>query len=354
MKKQNKFVMFIKKHKVLSTIIGLFLLFTISLGGTIGIANATRPKDVAIPNLVGKTVDEVKQILSENKLNYVEESQEYNTEYEAGQVISQNPPFVEGRKIKQNTDVKVVVSLGTEKTTVPVLKGLTKEQAETAADEAKIKLEIIEEISKTVAEGVIIKQEVAPETEVNAGDTVKVYVSIGTGIKQVVVSSVLYQEEANAKKILEEAGLTVTVEYGEDKERGNGVVLKQSIASGETVDEGTNVIITVNKLVELKTGKITINVKELTGFQDTYKETITNEETGESEVVEKENKPKDVKLKVTVDGKQVASRTVKENSTNEKVEVSGKGLITIEINLDGNIKTVEMNLNEKTEMSIPE
>ena len=135
-KKQNKFVMFVKKHKVLSAIIGVFLLFTISLGGTIGIANATRPKDVAIPNLVGKTVDEVKQILSENKLNYVEESQEYNTEYEAGQVIEQNPPFVEGRKIKQNTDVKVVVSLGTEKTTVPVLKGLTKEEAETAAKEA--------------------------------------------------------------------------------------------------------------------------------------------------------------------------------------------------------------------------
>ena len=37
--------------------------------------------------------------------------------------------------------------------------------------------------------------------------------------------------------IIEEMGYEVVeVEYAEDKERGNGVVLKQSIASGETVD----------------------------------------------------------------------------------------------------------------------
>lgn len=353
-KKPNKFVMFIKKHKILSSIIGLFLLFVISLGGTIGIANATRAKEVAIPNLVGKTVDEAKQILKENKLNYVENGSEYNTEYEEGQIISQDPKFVDGRKIKENTDVKVVLSLGTEKTTVPVLKGLTREEAETSAKDAKIKLEFVEEISKTVEAGVIIKQETDPDTEVNAGDTVKVYVSIGTGIKQVVVSSVLYKEEAVAKQTLEEAGLVVAVEYGEDKTRGNGVVLKQSIASGETVDEGSTVTITVNKLVELKNGTVTIDVKALTGFQDTYKETITNDE-GKTEVVEKENEPKDVTLRVTVDGEQVKKSKVKENSTAEKVSnISGKGVVEIKVYIDDTLyKTVNMDLNKTTEMLIP-
>ena len=206
-KKPNKFVEFIKTHKALSAIIGLILLFIITIGATIGISNATRPKDVAIPNLVGKTVDEAKKILEENKLTYVEEESTYSTEYEAGQIISQTPPFVEGRKIKQKTEVKVVVSLGTEKTKVPKLKGLTKEEAEDAADGAKIKLEFIEETSKTVEAGIIIKQEIDTDTEVNAGDTVKVYISIGTGIKQVVVTSVLYQDEATAKQNLEDLGL---------------------------------------------------------------------------------------------------------------------------------------------------
>ena len=353
-KKPNKFAQFIKNHKVLSSIVGLILLFVITLGLTVGISNARRPKEVAIPNLVGKTVDEAKQILTENKLNYVEDSSEYNTTYPAGQIISQTPNFVDGRKIKQNTDVKVVVSLGTETTTVPKLKGLTKDEAEDAAKSAKIKLEFVDEISKTVEAGVIIKQEKDEGETVNAGDTVKVYVSIGTGIKQVAVVSVLYKDEENAKQTLQDLGLTVNVEYGEDKTRGNGVVLKQSIESGKTVDEGSTITITVNKLAELKTGTVTINVKSLTGFKDTYEETTTNTVTGEKETVKKENKAQDVTLKVTVDGEQVYKNSVKENNTAVKVDnVSGTGRVQIKVYIDDTLKrTVEMDLSNTTTMTI--
>ena len=353
-KKPNKFAQFIKNHKVLSSIVGLILLFVITLGLTIGISNARRPKEVAIPNLVGKTVDEAKQILTENKLNYVEDSSEYNTTYPAGQIISQTPNFVDGRKIKQNTNVKVVVSLGTETTTVPKLKGLTKDEAEDAAKSSKIKLEFVDEISKTVEAGVIIKQEKEEGETVNAGDTVKVYVSIGTGIKQVAVVSVLYKDEETAKQTLQDLGLTVNVEYGEDKTRGNGVVLKQSIESGKTVDEGSTITITVNKLAELKTGTVTINVKSLTNFQDTYEETTTNTVTGEKETVKKQNKAQDVTLKVTVDGEQVYKNSVKENNTAVKVDnVSGTGRVQIKVYIDDTLKrTVEMDLSNTTTMTI--
>ena len=355
-KKPNKFAQFIKNHKVLASIVGLILLFVITLGLTIGISNARRPKEVAIPNLVGKTVDEAKQILTENKLNYVEDSSEYNTTYPAGQIISQTPNFVDGRKIKQNTDVKVVVSLGTETTTVPKLKGLTKDEAEDAAKSAKIKLEFVDEISKTVEAGVIIKQEKDEGETVNAGDTVKVYVSIGTGIKQVAVVSVLYKDEETAKQTLQDLGLTVNVEYGEDKTRGNGVVLKQSIESGKTVDEGSTITITVNKLAELKTGTVTINVKSITGFQDTYEETTKNNNTvaGSTETVKKENKAQDVTLKVTVDGEQVYKNSVKENNTAVKVDnVSGTGRVQIKVYIDDTLKrTVEMDLSNTTTMTI--
>ena len=355
-KKPNKFAQFIKNHKVLSSIVGLILLFVITLGLTIGISNARRPKEVAIPNLVGKTVDEAKQILTENKLNYVEDSSEYNTTYPAGQIISQTPNFVDGRKIKQNTDVKVVVSLGTETTTVPKLKGLTKDEAEDAAKSSKIKLEFVDEISKTVEAGVIIKQEKEEGETVNAGDTVKVYVSIGTGIKQVAVVSVFMKDEETAKQTLQDLGLVVNVEYDEDKTKTNGVVLKQSIESGKTVDEGSTITITVNKLAELKTGTVTINVKSITGFQDTYEETTKNNNTvaGSTETVKKENKAQDVTLKVTVDGEQVYKNSVKENNTAVKVDnVSGTGRVQIKVYIDDTLKrTVDMDLSKTTTMTI--
>lgn len=346
-KKPNKFIEFIKNHKVLSSIVGLILLFIITIGLTIGISNATRPKDVEIPNLVGKTVDEVKQILKDNKLNYVEDGQEYSTEYEAGQIISQNPPYVEGRKIKENTDVKVVVSLGTEKTTVPKLKGLTKEEAEEAADEAKIKLEFVEEISKTVESGIIIKQEIDPDTEVNAGDTVKVYISIGTGIKQVVVTSVLYKDEATAKQTLEGIGLTVNVEYDEDKTRGNGVVLKQSISSGTTVDEGTAITITVNKLVEKKSATIYVNMKSITGGYDEKE----NESEDNDETTSKPNTiKKTAKLKIEANGEVIYNKDVDKNETKLNTgnnKITGTGLVTVKVFID-DVKEREADIDLNT------
>ena len=349
-KQPNKFVIFIKKHKVLSSILGLFLLFAISLGGTIGIANATRTKEVAIPNLVGKTVDEAKQILKDNKLNYIEKESEYNAQYEVGQIISQDPTFVDGRKIKENTDVKVVISLGTEKTPVPKLTGMTKEEAETAAKAAKINLEIVEEISKTVEAGYVIKQETDPNTEINAGDTVKVYVSIGTGIEQVVVTSVLYKEEAVAKQTLEGMGLVVEVEYGKDEDRGNGVVLKQSVSSGETVDKGSTITITVNKLAETKTGTVIVDVKSFTGFKEGTTKKEKDEETGKE--IEVKVEPKEVEVKIIVDGKP-KSQKVKENVTNAKFEITGKGIVTIQLWIDGEwIKDSDMNFESTQELTI--
>ena len=330
-KKQNKFVTFVKKHKVFSTIMGLIILFIISISATIGISNATRPKEVQIPNLVGMSVDEAKALLDKEKIKYVEDSQEYNTEYEAGKIISQNPPYVENRKIKQNTEIKVVISLGTETTKVPKLKGLTKQEAEEAAKEAKIKLEFAEETSKTVEAGVIIKQDIEEGKEVNAGDTVKVSISTGTGIKQVVVSSVLYKEEAEAKKILEQAGLTVVVEYGEDSSRGNGVVMSQSIKSGEKVDEGTSITITVNKLAEVKSVPITVNVKSLLNG-NIYETPTEGEETTDKKV-------KEVKLEVKVGSDTIYSQKVKASETSVSVgNAKGTGTTTVKVYIDGVLK----------------
>ncbi len=319
-KKKNKFVEFIKKHKALSSIVGLILLFVITIGLTIGISNATRPKDVEIPNLVGKTVDEVKDILKQNKLNYVEEGQEYNTEVPEGQIISQNPPYVEGRRIKENTDVKVVVSKGTETTTVPKLKGLTKEKAEDIADESKIKLDFQEETSKTVEAGIIIKQEKAEGETVNAGDTIKVYISIGTGIKQVNVISVVGQDEETAKQTLQGLGLVVEkINYSKDKSQTNGVVLEQSISSGTTVDEGSKITLTVNKYDEDKECQINVNVASITGY------TKETDEDGKEIVAEQ------VTVSVYVDDKEYNAKPTKRDNEKYTTSIKTAGTVSIKV-----------------------
>ena len=342
-KKPNKFVEFIKKHKVLSSIIGLILLFVITIGLTIGISNATRPKDVEIPNLVGKTVDEAKDILKQNKLNYVEESQEYNADVPEGQIISQNPPYVQGRRIKENTDVKVVISKGTETTTVPKLKGLTKEEAQDAADEAKIKLDFQEETSKTVEAGVIIKQEKSEGETVNAGDTIKVYISIGTGIKQVKVVSVVGQDEETAKQTLQDLGLVIEkVNYSKDKTQSNGVVLEQSVSAGTTVDEGSKITLTVNKYDEDKDCTVNVNVSSITGY------TKKTDEDG------KEIEPEKVTISVYVDDKEYNTKSTKINDEKYSATIKAAGTVSIKVVVkDSTGKTLasdtkSVNLNNST------
>ena len=342
-KKPNKFVNFIKKHKVLSSIIGLILLFVITIGLTIGISNATRPKDVEIPNLVGKNVDEAKDILKQNKLNYVEESQEYNADVPEGQIISQNPPYVEGRRIKENTDIKVVVSKGTETTTVPKLKGLTKEEAQDAADEAKIKLEFQEETSKTVEAGVIIKQEKAEGEKVNAGDTVKVYISVGTGIKQVKVISVVGQDEETAKQTLQDLGLVIEkVNYSKDKSQSNGVVLEQSVSAGTTVDEGSKITLKVNKYDEDKECTVNVNVSSITGY------------TKETDEDGKDIDPEQVTVTVYVDDKEYNAKPTKMNNEKYSTTIKAAGTVNIKVAVkDSTGKTLasdtkSVNLNNTT------
>ena len=342
-KKPNKFVNFIKKHKVLSSIIGLILLFVITIGLTIGISNATRPKDVEIPNLVGKNVDEAKDILKQNKLNYVEESQEYNADVPEGQIISQNPPYVEGRRIKENTDIKVVVSKGTETTTVPKLKGLTKEEAQDAADEAKIKLEFQEETSKTVEAGVIIKQEKAEGEKVNAGDTVKVYISVGTGIKQVKVISVVGQDEETAKQTLQDLGLVIEkVNYSKDKSQSNGVVLEQSVSAGTTVDEGSKITLKVNKYDEDKECTVNVNVSSITGY------------TKETDEDGKDIDPEQVTVTVYVDDKEYNAKPTKMNNEKYSTTIKAAGTVNIKVAVkDSTGKTLasdtkSVNLNNST------
>ena len=335
-KNQNKLKKFITNHKKLSIFIGIILLFFIAFGGTIGILSITNPKEVDLPNVVGKQKEEAQKIIEEAKLVYEVEREEYNKDVQEGYVISQDPTYSEKyHAVKQGSTVKVVISKGTEKATVPKVVGQKKEDAIKTLEDAKLKAEIIEETSKTVEEGYVISQETQENTEVSAGDTVKIHVSTGTGIKQVTMTSVIGKEEATAKSELEDLGLKVTVAYEENTSKDNGIVLKQSIDTGTTIDEGTTVTITVNKLEETKSATVTINVKSITGG---YKETSSSEEEGNStdknstSTQETDNEAKTVDIKVQVNGVDVyTDSNVDKNTTSKTATIQGKGTATVKL-----------------------
>lgn len=161
------------------------------------------PENVDMPNITGLTLQEAEAKLKDIKVTYQITSEEYNNEIEKGKIISQDPPA--GYKVLEKSTISIVISKGTELVKVPKLAGSTFEEAESSLNDVNLKIEKIEETSQKIQEGIVIKQEPKENTEVKAGETVKVYVSKGTGIKKIAVPSVIGEAEENAKKSLTEA-----------------------------------------------------------------------------------------------------------------------------------------------------
>ena len=320
-----------KKNKAKKIVLIVFLCLLIFFGamfGTWKLLTGGRTKEVQIPSLVGTNIEEAKTKLDELKLKY-EITEEYSPEgKEEGTILSQEPKYQDNYKINETEVIKLVVSKGIEMVAVPKVTGDAKDDAISKLEEANLKVEIAEEINEKVQEGVVIKQEPAANEQISKDSTVKIYVSLGRGIKEVTVPYVVGKQEAEAKKALEAAGLTVgTVKYESDTTKPNGEVIKQGIDADKKVDEQTPVSLTVNKLAEIKSGTVNINLKSLTGYK---KLTDSDGKEVPAESVE-------VVVKVTSNGIEdtVYKKSHKKDTEKITVPVEGVGTITVKIFLDG-------------------
>ncbi len=345
-KKDGKFKTFVKTHKGLSIFIGLLLLFVLSLGGTMLVLNLTNPPEVAMPNVVGLSKEEAQKEIENVKLKFEIEKEEYNKDVPEGFIISQDPTYMEKfNKVKQGSTVKVVVSKGEEKTTVPKVVGMEKDKAVKALEDAKLKVEIVEESSKKVQEGYVISQETSPDTEAFAGDTIKIHVS--TGVEKATVPDVIGKSQADAKKTLEAQGFVVSVTTSEDSSKENGIVLKQSLDSGKTVEKGSTVTITVNSYEASKTMSVNINVKAITGG---YSEETSSSNTTENKTV------KTVSITLKSGNNTLYSDSgVDKNTTSKSTTISGKGSMDLTLTItdsNGGSWTRTKSVNFSTDSSV--
>lgn len=340
--KKGKLAKYFEEHptakKVWITVIAILLVILIPIAGFFGVQavlKAGLPKDVKLPNFVGQTIEEAKATLGKEKLT-LETEEVYNDEIEIGKIISQDPPFSEGATVKENTIVKVKISKGPEIVKMIKVVGMKYEDAERQLkDDLHLNVEKIEETSKTVEKEYVIKQEIEEGKDIKVGETVKLYVSIGTGLKEIAMPYVIGDTEEEAKKKLE--GLTVTVVYEEDMSKTDGRVLKQSIEAGTTIEEKTKVTITVNKIEEIKIGVVKLNLKSFLGSESEIKLDENGQEINPT-----------VNVKITVNDEPIYNDTNRKDETNIEAEVSGKGTVTVKVWIN-DIKKTTKQFNLSTE-----
>ena len=289
---------------------------------------------ISLPEVTSISVEDAKKKLEEQGIKY-EIVEEYSNEVEQGKVISQKPNAGTNYDKQKNSPVKLTVSKGVKVVTMPKIKGLKYEEAVEKLKEVELKAEKVEEISQEIQEGYVTKQDEEEGKEINAGSTVKVYVSKGNGLQKIAVPSVVDSDVEEAKKVLTEKKLEVNITYIEDTSKSNGVVLKQSIEVGTVVEEGSSITLTVNKIQELKEGTVNVYVKSLTGYKEPIKQETTITPTNKDD-------------KDTTDkNKETDATTTKDTQTTETQKIKN---VTVRINVDGEDVVIDKNIPENTEL----
>ena len=218
------------------------------------IIKSTKEDEIEIPAIVGMSIDEVRQKYEPLGYTINQTSSEYNSEYEEGKIITQDPQ--QGTKTTSKI-ISVTVSKGTKLVKVTNQEG---KDIKVAKYELENTLGFIveqeEKVSDTVAKGIIISQDYK-DVDRPYGSVIKVVVSSGDGKESVVVPNVIGKTASDAKKTLEDLKLKVEIDYGEDSTKSNGIVLNQSYSQNYVLKEGDLIKITVNRRVVEKTLTVT-------------------------------------------------------------------------------------------------
>ncbi|MDI6619082.1 MAG: Stk1 family PASTA domain-containing Ser/Thr kinase [Clostridiales bacterium] len=203
-------------------------------------------KDIPVPDVMGKDENTAMQTIKNANLGMEVIGRDYDEKPE-GTVIFENPEA--GTPVKAGYTVKVRVSKGEEKVSVPPVVGLTQADAIAQIEGAGLAAGNIVPInSNDVDKGKIVSQKPDANSEVVKGTVVDLYVSSGPEIKLVPVPDLSGYTLDNAEKVLKENKLSVgNVTKETDLSKPNGIVIKQS-ARDVSVPEGSKIDITINQI----------------------------------------------------------------------------------------------------------
>ena len=241
-----------------AVIIGLVLLFFI--GRSIGLfgsgSGGNRPQTpavavgdpaqaVVVPSVIGKTEEEARELLKESSLVPQFLADTPSSEIEKGLVVSQSVPA--GTSVEKNSQVGYELSSGSSQTlTVPDLENKTSAEAEEALTNMGLITETESFYSNSVSKGNVITTNPGAGSVVNAGSTVKIYISLGQDTSQVQVPDVTGRYISDAQTLLTNLGLYCYVNPVVDDSVEADIVIEQDVAGGSMVSSGTAITLTVS------------------------------------------------------------------------------------------------------------
>jgi serine/threonine-protein kinase len=236
---------------VMPTVLSVMALIMIGalVWGVVALQKQLSPKDVPVPDVIGKPLEEAIAILTEAGLQVDDEvDRRPHDTYEEGIVIDQSK---QGITVKEGSFIRLTVSTGPEKVPMPALTGQMLEDAivllkSYGMDEARIETSERHDDSEP---GTVLAQQPAEGVSFDPkNDTVRLTVSLG--VEMVDMPSLIGYTVEQARARIEQAGLRLPEEniIRQPSYEKPGTVFKQFPAEkDEKVAKGTEVTIWVSE-----------------------------------------------------------------------------------------------------------
>ena len=219
-------------------------------------------EDITLPNLVGVDYSAATAGSAYPDIRIKLESEDFNTEYEAGQIYRQSPSA--GKSVKKGSTVQVWVSAGGQMIPIPTFTNQEATAVYAKLVSLGLKYSTTEIASDTIAEGSVVRTSPEAGQSAPAGSTVVVYVSTGSNKERVQVPEVLGYPEEVAVQTLKDAQFEVAVTYQVSDYQYDGLVMSQSPASPSMVPIGSKVTIVVGTVDEsAAVGEATVTLQTI-------------------------------------------------------------------------------------------
>jgi len=229
-----------------NTALFIGLLLTTALAAITTMRVVLDSQEVVVPSLLQKRGPEAKAVAMREGLDLRVEGRRYHATIPAGRVLAQEPNA--GSRLKSQRSIRVWLSLGPRRLTLPAVEGETLRTARLRLDQASIPVGRVVEVDDATPEGTILVQsppagEAEPDFE-----TVSLLVSRGRwGIDYVMPDLIGRRAEA-VLDTLNRAGLKVVdVRYRSYPGVAPGIVLKQLPLAGYRVSQQASVSLDVSR-----------------------------------------------------------------------------------------------------------
>ncbi|MFR0358784.1 Stk1 family PASTA domain-containing Ser/Thr kinase [Streptomyces sediminimaris] len=213
-------------------------------GTEVNFVVSTGAPKVAVPSVLGKSLDEAKQILEADKYKFNVETKTQESSEQPNTVLDQNPGL--GKEVQKGSTITLTIAKAPETVQVPDVTGRSCDEAKAQMTANNLNGNCTEVDTQDPNQvGKVVSTDPQAGTQVKKNSSVNIQIGKAPQNQQTQVPNIQGQKLKDVKNLLAQANLQVGNIQGSQDD--NAIVLNSNPPPGSTVNQGTPVnLVTVS------------------------------------------------------------------------------------------------------------